>query len=123
MKPFLAKFATPRTEDYELPGGYSRKRSMWEVDSSSGPIPLIRSSLPLSELETKTKMKREDDDLPRALAEFSTKTDVRREAEDASPYLLEGLTKTAMPRERDDQEWVRELFTKTEQAPREKDEQ
>ena len=126
--PFLARFATPRTGDDQLPGYYSTVLDMWVVDTKDGPAPVINQGA-LAELVTKTKVNAEQDDegfyalhelkaftgvraegvdspsqLNRML-ELSSKTFIKAESDDAGDqfnHLLELVTKTYVELERDD---------------------
>lgn len=118
--PFLARFATPRTGDDQLPGYYSTALDMWVVDTKDGPAPVINQGA-LAELVTKTKVNAEQDDEGfYALHELTTFTDVKAEGVDSPSHmnqLLELSSKTFIKVESDDAgdqfNHLLELVTKT----------
>ncbi|EHD1140275.1 hypothetical protein JR753_004777, partial [Escherichia coli] len=59
--PFLARFATERTEGENIPGWYSYEQDLWVVEEDSKETPII-SKYTLTQTVTKTKVRQESDD-------------------------------------------------------------
>lgn len=118
--PFLARFATQRTEESNIPGMYSYEQDLWVIEENGKKIPII-SKFNLSQAVTKTKVRQEsDDECSSGVLELSTKTEVKLERDDNHinmNHLLELTTKTDAVQERDDESWGKEnlieLTTKT----------
>lgn len=108
-KPFLLRFATPRSADAPMPGYYSPNLGVWVMDSEDGEMPIIEvagGSLVATQSKTMTQVEVDDDDPSRfGSVETSTYTKVRQEAddEDISLCLPELTTKTDVQQERDDE--------------------
>ena len=78
--PYLAKYAIPRTQSDQIEGWYSREKSMWMLDTDTGPHPAIECDSASLEMVTKKEMQRErDEDIT---LELLTKTDAQRERDD-----------------------------------------
>ena len=118
--PFLARFATERTEGENIPGWYSYEQDLWVVQEDSKETPII-SKYALTQTVTKTKVRQEsDDDSSVSMLELTTKTGVQLERDDSDlsmNHLLELMTKTDTIQERDDDNWntgnILELSIKT----------
>lgn len=118
--PFLARFATDRTEENHIPGHYCYEQDVWVVKDKEKHIPII-SKFTLTETVTKTKVRQEsDDESSISMLEPATKTGVQLERDDTDLsicHLLELMTKTDTVQERDDEPWNSEnwveLATKT----------
>jgi hypothetical protein len=107
-QPFLFRYASPRSNEPEIPGRYSLEESVWVVDTDDGPRPVIEAwGGALAETQTKTMTQQEADDDDRgrgAASETGTYTKVRQEADDEDATLChELLTKTDVQQESDDQ--------------------
>lgn len=111
--PFLARFATERTEGNNIPGRYSYEQDLWVIEEKEKEIPII-SKFILSQTVTKTKVRQEsDDESSLSLLELATKTEVQLESDDTDlsmSHLLELMTKTDTVQERDDEGWKTESF-------------
>lgn len=108
-EPFLLRFATPRSNDAEMPGHYSSQLGIWVVEGDEGEVPIIEvagGSLVATQSKTMTRVEVDDDDPTRfGQMETGTFTRVRQEAddEDASLRLPELTTKTDVQQEQDDE--------------------
>lgn len=105
--PFLARFATERTEGENIPGWYSYEQDLWVVEEDSKEIPII-SKYTLTQTVTKTKVRQERDDSDLSmnhLLELMTKTDTIQERDDdnwCAGNILELSIKTFVSVERDE---------------------
>lgn len=101
ISPLLARTATERTGNEQLPGTYCRQRHVWLVDGR----PVVKAVSNLAELTTKTaaQMERDDSSEP-TLLELQTKTkaEVEQDDQDFSVDMLGLVTKTFANTERDD---------------------
>jgi hypothetical protein len=103
--PFLAKYASERTESAEMQGRYCSKVSMWVVDHKGEETSLIDVDTGLVELVTKTRTQQESDDQEgfSAMAELETKTNSRIEHDNADLAACQEMaTKTDAQMESDD---------------------
>ena len=81
VRPFLARFAVPRTAEPELPGYYSADRSLWVIETPQGIVPLATQAS--SQLQTLTKVHGEQTDCTTDFAQMvATHTRVRMEQDD-----------------------------------------
>ena len=102
MRPLILDFKVSRQDvDVSVPYTYSISEAMNMIEVEGQLIPFIDSESPAMELQTKTKVHREADDV-RGLLELKTKTENRRERDDRSDNFLELKTKTFVAREKDD---------------------
>lgn len=102
MRPLILDFKVSREEiNVPIPYTYSGNEAMNMIEVEGKFIPFIDMDSPNLELQTKTKVHREVDDL-HDLLELKTKTEVRRERDDRSDILLELKTKTFVAREKDE---------------------
>ncbi|MFJ5508175.1 hypothetical protein [Pectobacterium jejuense] len=118
--PYLARFASKRTEENNIPGYYSSEQDVWVIEDGDKELPIIFKGF-LAETLTKTNTNQEgDDDTSYKMAELGTKTEAELERDDtdfSTNHLLELVTKTDTIQERDDNNWgdshLIELATKT----------
>jgi hypothetical protein len=106
ISPFLAKAGIPRTGEDQLPGYYCEQQQMWVVDTDHGALPVINEQA-LSRLQTKTRVRQEEDDDTIFALELMTKTNLQIESDDdtrpmANNNLLQLATKTNSIQEVDD---------------------
>lgn len=101
ISPLLARTATERTGNEQLPGRYCRQMHVWLVEGR----PIVKSLPNLAELTTKTEAQMERDDSSEiTLLELQTKTkaEVEQDDQDFSLDMLGLVTKTFANTERDD---------------------
>ncbi|QHP80886.1 hypothetical protein EO763_13625 [Pectobacterium odoriferum] len=118
--PYLARFASKRTEENNIPGYYSSEQDVWVIEDGDKELPIIFKGC-LPETLTKTNANQEgDDDTSYVMIELATKTAAELERDDTDlsmNHLLELVTKTDTIQERDDNNWggshLIELATKT----------
>lgn len=103
MKPLILDFKVSRTDSLSdaLPFTYDHSLSMNIVVAGGSTIPFIEFGRSATELMTKTRANRENDDECFRM-EMATKTEVRRERDESSDIMLELMTKTLTTREADD---------------------
>lgn len=94
--PILVEMAVKRQPETQTPGRYSEKEEMWVVVTENGEIPLIEVDHKLSELATKTKTEREEDD------EFMPRQEIISGL--SLVHFRELLTKTEAEPEQDEEE-------------------
>ena len=94
--PLLVGMAVKRQPETQTPGRYSEKEEMWVVGTENSEIPLIQVDHKLSELATKTKTVREEDD------EFMPRQKTINGL--SLVHFRELLTKTAAEPEQDDED-------------------
>lgn len=84
MKPLILDFCEARVRDEKPSYFYDESQDVNVVELDNGElIPFIDFDSPVPELETKTKVKREQEDiLPQSFLELVTKTMVERERDD-----------------------------------------
>lgn len=135
IRPFLARFATPRTGTDEIVGRYCDSRDVWVVDGPDGVQPLVLTDSEMGQTKTSTKIQVEGDDTDvgngldyatntyiategddlehvAAYAALATSTRVLGEADDLerAAALLAVTTKTDAQLERDDTAVGLEVF-------------
>lgn len=103
MKPLIFDFTERRTETAEEKiFTYNFEQQLNVVEEKGKLVPFINLSVEQTEMTTKTKTRREEDD-QHWLVELQTKTETKRERDDRPQHTLELETKTYVKRERDDQ--------------------
>lgn len=102
-KPIILDNAVLRKGDNIKIFDYDYQSDVNIVRTKRGEIPFINLSSSANELETVTKVAREEDD-ESFNYELYTKTDVKRERDDETSSYLELTTKTFVERERDDED-------------------
>ncbi len=102
MKPLIFDFKEKRSDDSpEKIFSYDYKQQLNVVEEKGRTIPFINLSVEQTEMTTKTKRQREEDD-QHWLVEMQTKTERKRERDDRPQHTLEFMTKTFTKRESDD---------------------
>lgn len=104
MKPLILDFCISRSEDIKPCYSYDNELNLNILKLNDLKVPFVESDVNNLELQTKTEVLRESDDVELInFIELATKTFVERETdEDEKNTLLELETKTKMERERDD---------------------
>lgn len=95
-RPFLARFAVPRTPSADLPGRYCSDLDQWVIDTSAGPFPAVQNNC--SQLATETRVGGEQSDR-------------------SADFPLAAATHTAVSAEQDDRSvdnWTAAMATITE---------
>jgi len=82
VRPFLTRFAVPRTAEPELPGHYCAERSLWVIETPEGLVPLATQAS--SQLITVTKVEGEQIDCAMDFSLMGTHTSVKMEQDDKS---------------------------------------
>ncbi len=102
MKPLIFDFIEKRTDsEIEKIFYYDHLQQLNVVKQKEKTIPFINLSVEQTEMTTKTKRQREEDD-QHWLVEMQTKTERKRERDDRPQNTLELMTKTFTKRESDD---------------------
>ena len=87
VRPFLTRFAVPRTAEPNLPGRYCAEQNLWTVDGPNGPTPMVAHAS--SELITRTRVNGEQTDRGDDCSiEMATHTSVVGEQDDKSKDLI-----------------------------------
>jgi hypothetical protein len=114
MRPLILDYAIERTGDDKPIFEYSNILSLNVVRTKNTIIPFIEIDNRNCEMQTKTRVQREQDDESISLLEIATKTKIAREKDDENFSLLELSTKTEVRREQDDDHLtLLEITTKT----------
>lgn len=106
--PFLAGFATARTDGPRMEGDYCAERDLWMVDGPDGPTPIVEMRDDAGQTSTITRVRTEADDTdisPVMMVSTTTSTKINVESEDtdvSQAAVLEVTTKTNAQVERDD---------------------
>lgn len=102
MKPLIFDFKENRTPTVqERIFTYDFEKQLSVVEENGRKVPFINLSMEQTEMTTKTKTSREEDD-QQWLMELQTKTRTKRENDDLPQHTLELMTKTFTKRESDD---------------------
>ena len=102
MKPLIFDFTEKRTEtEPEKIFIYDFEKQLSVVKENGQSVPFINLSVERTEMTTKTKKQREEDD-QHWYVEMQTKTERTRERDDRPQHTLELMTKTFTKRESDD---------------------